>query len=231
MRLASRWRCWDWWWGCAPSLRLAADVGATLASLIPSEDQAETVEPGARSVSYTSSAGDEVPADLYVPPESGPGPALILVNGVEVTGRRHPVLVALAESFARAGFVVLAPEQLGNAAYRLVDRDPDALVAGFEFLSRQPEVDPKRIAFVGVSTGGSLSLVAAADPRIADDVAFVATVGSYYSLATLLQAATTGDHLRRRQLRTLQSPFLRVGRRAQHVGQPFVGPQRSADAL
>ncbi len=178
--------------GLRAELRLAADVGATLASLIPSEAQAETVEPGARSVSYTSSAGDEVPADLYVPPESGPGPALILVNGVEVTGRRHPVLVAFAESLARAGFVVLAPEQLGNAAYRLVDRDPDALVAGFEFLSRQPEVDPKRIAFVGVSTGGSLSLVAAADPRIADDVAFVATVGSYYSLATLLQAATTG---------------------------------------
>lgn len=181
--------------GLRHELRLAVDVGNALASLIPSEDQPETAEPNARSVGYTSSAGDQIPADLYVPSADGPGPALILVNGVEVTGRRHPVLVAFAESLARAGFVVLAPEQLGNAAYRLVDRDPDALVAGFEFLARQPEVDPQRIAFVGVSTGGSLSLVAAADPRIADDVAFVATVGSYYSLATLLQAATTGTIL------------------------------------
>ena len=181
--------------GLRHELRLAVDVGATLASLIPDEEQAETAEPNARSVSYTSSAGDAIPADLYAPAAGDPGPALILVNGVEVTGRRHPVLVAFAESLARAGFVVLAPEQLGNAAYRLVDRDPDALVAGFEFLARQPEVDPKRIAFVGVSTGGSLSLVAAADPRIADDVAFVATIGSYYSLATLLQAATTGTIL------------------------------------
>ncbi|MCY3783269.1 MAG: acetylxylan esterase [Chloroflexi bacterium] len=181
--------------GLRHELRLAVDVGNALASLIPSDDQSETAEPNARSVGYTSRAGDEIPADLYAASADGPGPALILVNGVEVTGRRHPVLVAFAESLARAGFVVLAPEQLGNAAYRLVDRDPDALVAGFEFLARQPEVDPQRIAFVGVSTGGSLSLVAAADPRIADDVAFVATVGSYYSLATLLQAATTGTIL------------------------------------
>ena len=187
--------------GVRHELRLAVDVGNALASLIPGEDQAETAEPNARSVSYTSGAGDEIPADLYMPSADGPGPALILVNGVEVTGRRHPVLVAFAESLARAGFVVLAPEQLGNAAYRLVDRDPDALVAGFEFLARQPEVDPQRIAFVGVSTGGSLSLVAAADPRIADDVAFVATVGSYYSLATLLQAATTGTILEDGSLR------------------------------
>ena len=187
--------------GLRHELRLAVDVGNALASLIPGEDQAETAEPNARSVGYTSSAGDEIPADLYVPSADGPGPALILVNGVEVTGRRHPVLVAFAGSLARAGFVVLAPEQLGNAAYRLVNRDPDALVAGFEFLARQPEVDPQRIAFVGVSTGGSLSLVAAADPRIADDVAFVATVGSYYSLATLLQAATTGTILEDGSLR------------------------------
>jgi len=136
-----------------------------------------------------------MPAELDGRAAGGAGAALILVKGVEVTGRRDPVLVAFAESLARAGFVVLAPEQLGNAAYRLVDRDPDALVAGFEFLTRRPEVDPKRIAFVGVSTGGSLSLVAAADPRIAGDVAFVATIGSYYSLATLLQAATTGTIL------------------------------------
>ena len=181
--------------GLRAELRLAVDVGATLASLVPGDDQPATATPNARGVTYTSSAGDVIPADLYAPSGGGSGAALILINGVEVTGRRHPVLVTLAESLARAGFVVLAPEQLGNAAYRLVDRDPDALVAGFEFLARQPEVDPKRVAFVGVSTGGSLSLVAAADPRIADDVAFVATIGSYYSLATLLQAATTGTIL------------------------------------
>ena len=137
--------------GLRHELRLAVDVGSALASLIPGEDQSETAIPNARSVTYTSSAGDEIPADLYVPSAGGPGPALILVNGVEVTGRRHPVLVAFAESLARAGFVVLAPEQLGNAVYRLVDRDPDALVAGFEFLARQPEGDSKRIAFVGMS--------------------------------------------------------------------------------
>ena len=181
--------------GLRAELRLAVDVGATLASLVPGEEQLETAVPKARGVTYASSAGDLIPADLYAPPAGGSGAALILINGVEVTGRRHPVLVALAESLARAGFVVLAPEQLGNAAYRLVDRDPDALVAGFEFLAEQATVDPKRIAFVGVSTGGSLALVASADPRIADDVAFVATIGSYYSLATLVQAATTGTIL------------------------------------
>ncbi len=167
-------------------------MGGVLASALPRDEDAAERVPNALGVTYVSSTGDEVPADLYVPPEAGARPALILLNGVEVTGRRHPIIIGLAESFARAGFVVLAPEQLGNAEYRLVERDPDALVAGFEFLAARPEVDPDRIAFFGVSTGGSLALVAAADPRIADDVKFVATLGSYYSLATLLQAATTG---------------------------------------
>jgi len=182
-------------------LRLAVDVGHVLAAALPREEGAGKREPNAIAVTYTSNADDEIPADLYLSSDSSAGPALILLNGVEVTGRRHSIIISLAEVLAVAGFVVLAPEQLGNAEYRLVERDPDALVAGFEFLSARPEVDPDRIGFFGVSTGGSLALVAAADPRIAGDVAFVATLGSYYSLATLLQAATTGTILEDGELR------------------------------
>ena len=187
--------------GLRSELRLAVDVGHVLAAALPREVGAENRKPNAVEITYTSSANDEIPADLYLPGESGAAPALILINGVEVTGRRHPIIMGLAEALAVAGFVVLAPEQLGNAEYRLVERDPDALVAGFEFLAARPEVDPDRIGFFGVSTGGSLALVAAADPRIAGEVVLVATLGSYYSLATLLQAATTGTIIEDGELR------------------------------
>ena len=64
--------------GLRAELRLAVDTGATLASLVPGEEQLETAEPNARGVTYASSAGDVIPADLYVPPSGGSGAALIL---------------------------------------------------------------------------------------------------------------------------------------------------------
>ena len=178
--------------GLREELRLAVDVGKVLAVAVSYEEESESSGRSIVDVTYRSRTGHLIPADLYVPTEDVDRPALIFVNGVEVTGRRHPLLMAIAARFAHAGFVVLAPEQQGNEQYRLMKSDPAALVAGFEFLATRPEVDPRRIAYFGVSTGGSLALVAAADPKIADRVSFVATLGSYYSLATLLQAVTTG---------------------------------------
>jgi dienelactone hydrolase len=53
------------------------------------------------------------------------------------------------------------------------------IVAAFEALADRPEIDPDRIGIMGVSVGGSLSLMAAADPAIADRLAWVGSFGAY----------------------------------------------------
>ena len=55
----------------------------------------------------------------------------------------------------------------------------------------QPNVDPERIGFFGASVGGSLALVAAADPRIAEDVDTVVSFGGYYDALETFGAIAT----------------------------------------
>ncbi len=148
--------------------------------------------PSVREVVYQTSTGRSAAADLYHPGRGSRGPAVIVMPGVMRNVRAYPPLVRLADSFARAGYVVLVPEGLDYAHYRVLPDDIDALVAGFKWLARHESVDPARIGFVGLSVGGSLALVAAADSRIAGDVALVAAVGAYADLDVVLQAVTTG---------------------------------------
>ena len=173
---------------------LAIRASSALAGVIPGDPPTPLAllpAPRVREVNYRTARGTPVPADLYLPPRTNPGPALILMPGVLPDVRTYAPLVKVADGFARAGFAVLVPEGLDYQHYRVLPEDIDALVAGFEWLAAQPEGDSARLGFVGFSVGGSLALVAAADPRIASEVAMVTTVGAYYNLDSVLQAVTT----------------------------------------
>ncbi len=146
---------------------------------------------------YWTAAGTAVPADLYLPRSVLPPgrvlthrPGILLFVGI-YTPKDDPRLVHLAEALARAGSVVLVPESAAMLEGRLEPQEIDALVTAFSALLERPEVDPRRAGFVGFSTGGSLALVAAADPRIRDRVAFVNAFGSYADALTFLEAAVT----------------------------------------
>jgi acetyl esterase/lipase len=54
-------------------------------------------------------------------------------------------------------------------------------------------VDATRIGLAGFSVGGALSTVAAADPRIRDDVRLVYSFGAYYDAFGVLRAITSGQ--------------------------------------
>jgi acetyl esterase/lipase len=53
-------------------------------------------------------------------------------------------------------------------------------------------VDPRRVGFAGFSVGGALATVAAADPRLRDDVRLVNSFGAYYDAFAVLRAITDG---------------------------------------
>jgi dienelactone hydrolase len=74
------------------------------------------------------------------------------------------------------------------ASYNLSAQDSDGVVEAFNFLAHMPGVNAHRIGFVGFSGGGPIICFAAADPRIRDQVAFVALFGYYFNATSLLRA-------------------------------------------
>jgi pimeloyl-ACP methyl ester carboxylesterase len=133
-----------------------------------------------------------VEADAYLPrgAELRDQPAIVLVPGATPDGREDRRVVEIAAAFARAGRTVVVPE-LEVYGEDLVAGDVDRLVEVAAALAAEGEP----VVLAGLSFGGSLSLLAAGDPRSAGSIGLVATFGAYADLAGVIQAATTGTSL------------------------------------
>ncbi len=156
---------------------------------------------------------------LSVPDAPGKRPAVILLHGsgpqdrdaalpgdlVSRTSPPFPVLRALGEVFARAGFVVLRWDKRGPKNYpelsspshagkfRFVDFETDGRDA-IAWLAGRAEVDPGAIVVAGHSEGGGLvGHVAAGDRRIAGAVLFGGYVDAFDAAEWQL-----GNHARTR---------------------------------
>ena len=141
-------------------------------------------------------------ADVYRPADADSHGAMVIAVGAAPRIRDHPGVIRLSQAGARAGLVVMIPElhypfrqgELPDDAMTLVAafrRDVQELVVSYQWLIAQPYVDQKRSGFFGASAGGGLALVAAADPRISDEVGFCASIGTYYDMVDLFSAITT----------------------------------------
>ena len=113
-------------------------------------------------------------------------PVVVLVLGVNPVPRDHPAVIRTAVAIARLGLAVAVPESAAVKAGEIRAADPGALVDAFETLAGRAEIDGERIGFAGFSAGGSVALVAAADPRIAERVAYVNAFGAWADPGTFL---------------------------------------------
>lgn len=126
-----------------------------------------------RKLSYRSSDGLEIPAYLFKPlvavdSTGAPRvPAVIYAHGGQHGQFNSRSLPRVAE-LVRRGYVVLAPDYrsssgYGQAFYDAADyggREIDDMLAAGTFLAELPEVDPGRIAILGLSHGGYNTLMA-----------------------------------------------------------------------
>jgi pimeloyl-ACP methyl ester carboxylesterase len=150
----------------------------------------EVPRPFAPAVARVPDVVGGVEVDRYAPLDHGVASAdqaIVLVPGATPAGRGDERVVAIATALARASRTVVVPE-LEVYGEDLVPADIERLVDVAGALSR----DHGPVVLAGLSFGGSLSLVAAADPRLADRIALVATFGAYADLAGVVQAVTTG---------------------------------------
>lgn len=117
---------------------------------------------------------------LVLPTGSGPHPAVVIVHGAEAAARDSYLL--LASHFARRGVAALIYDkrgvgQSGGGSFRQAafdDLTGDAL-AGLALLQSLPAIDASRVGMVGLSQGGWVIAMAAAQ---SDDVAFVIPISA-----------------------------------------------------
>lgn len=137
------------------------------------------------------SKGGEVYLDVYAPttpapPVPGVREGLILIPGVG-DNRTVDQLVNLSSSLAHKGIVVMNMTTDTLLAYDLSAVDSDAVVQACLALARWPGVSATRIGIVGFSAGGTLAILAAADPRIRDTLSFITIFGGYFDATSLLR--------------------------------------------
>jgi len=145
-----------------------------------------TRAPVIENVRYET-AGGAVATELYRPPGRGPYPAVLICLGVVPFGVDHPQVPRLMEALARFGFVALIHWSPAMRDRRLVPEDKSHIAAAYEYLLWRPEVDATKSGLFGTCVGGSFALVAAAEPAIRNNVAFVGAFAPYASMWTLLR--------------------------------------------
>lgn len=165
----------------ATALLLGLSGGeASWAPLVTHEFAVETLE----IAGEVSGAGGTVRARVYLPIGGVERPrGMVLAHGVHWLGIDEPRLVGLARAFARAGVTVVTPELAPLADYRVdAEGNLDALRASVRWLARDPSVKGGGVGLLGVSFAGGLALRVAAEPAVADDLAFAASIGGHHDM-------------------------------------------------
>jgi dienelactone hydrolase len=133
----------------------------------------------------------ELAADVYLPAGDQRRGALIVVLGARPLPNDDPYVIQVMSALARAGPVVaLAVSERLNAG-RVEPVEPQALAALVGAVRAHPRVDAERVGFLGFSVGGSLALVAAAQPEVRDKIRFVHVAGAYHSALELTWSVVT----------------------------------------
>lgn len=126
---------------------------------------------------------------LYTPRDVDNPPGIVIVHGVHRLGIDEPRLVRFARTIAGTGIAVLTPEIEELCDYRIDPLSVETIGNAARLLDEQ--LHRKSVGVMGLSFAGGLSLIAAADPRFASDVAFVVAVGAHDDLARVLRFFAT----------------------------------------
>src|SRR5215210_5480021 len=134
------------------------------------------------------------PALVAKPEGEGPWPALLFVNGTIREGRNYPPVQNLARGLARAGYLVVVPDLPGLTTDEITEETVSSTVEVARAVADRPDARDGRVGLIGVSTGATLSLLAAEDSNVSEHVSGVAGLAPYTDIRTVLSLATTGHY-------------------------------------
>ena len=132
---------------------------------------------------------------LTLPGRGEDVPGVVLVLGARPAAPDDPRVERLVDALARLGFAVLLPLSDDLDLGRVVPAEVDRLVGAWQRLADEPRVADDRVGYLGLSAGGSLSLAAASDAAIAEDVRFVVAIGPYFDAGALVAATSSQTYV------------------------------------
>jgi pimeloyl-ACP methyl ester carboxylesterase len=140
---------------------------------------------------------------LYTPRDVTEAPGLVLAHGIHEDGIRDARLVAFARAVAASGVVVLTPELVDLAHYRVTHAGAELIAEAARALAAH--LHRERVGVFGVSFGGGLALRAACEPELRDAIERVITLGAHHDAAFVsrffLGEAARGPDGKRAQLK------------------------------
>ena len=126
----------------------------------------------------------------YVPAELRADHAMLVVHGVHRLGIDEPRLVAFSRALASQGIEVMTPQLPGIADFRIT---PESITTIGDAAKELRARTGKKVGLFGLSFSGGLALMAAADARFKDDVAFVVAVGAHHDLSRVARFFATNE--------------------------------------
>jgi acetyl esterase/lipase len=135
-----------------------------------------------------------VRARMYTPVRHPQAPGMVVVHGVHYLGMDEPRLEAFASAMAGCGLRVLTPELPNIKDYHI---GPSSIASIGDTAAWMAHASgDKPVGVMGLSFSGSLSLLAAAEPRYKRDIKFVVAVGSEDAMSRVANYYLTGRALR-----------------------------------
>jgi hypothetical protein len=125
---------------------------------------------------------DGMPIDIYGKPSSS---AILIVHGVNPTGKDSLDLVRISEGLAQVGYQVFVPDFAEMKRQHLQPEEALHIKSAFEFIG-------KDAAIACFSYGCGPALVAIADPEISQHVRFALAFGGYFDIRQALEFLITG---------------------------------------
>ncbi len=158
------------------------DVGPQPLDLAPT--------PNRISLSYTAVDGLTQDGDLWLPASASadaPVALMVVVYGINPLGLHHPALTRIPDTVARLGVALYIPDLPSLDQERLDPAEVGNIVAATETAIGRAEIDPDRVGLIGISAGGSIALLAAADPALSLRLSWVAAFGAPSEITVLIE--------------------------------------------
>jgi pimeloyl-ACP methyl ester carboxylesterase len=138
-----------------------------------------------------STTQGRVRARLYVPRGIAHPPGMVLVHGMHHLGMDEPRLENFARAAATSGFSVLTPQLAALADYHVDGASIGTIGESAAWLQQRLGTGP--VTVVGVSFAGSLSLLAACDPRYGPHIRALVLMGAYDNLTRVARFLATSQ--------------------------------------